>query len=181
MINSTYAQRMIDHQWPRISWQLGGSSRINPGWMSPVRVAFCLDRVLRDTPALSVRVVGLEVDVPWTSPFSGLPCPVAFDALLAIIKSCPTTLAINFCFPGWTYEDLQEHLKTYRPFNWNSDIETHTIIFTCSESTEVWTRIDPITLTPTGKSIPKAIEVSYVAHATTQVKPGNVGRISFLR
>lgn len=118
-----------------------------------VTVAFCLGRIFRDTPAPTVRVVGLEVVVPWKNPFRVPFPPVGFDALLAKIRSCPTTLVINFRFPRRTYEDLQAFMRQYRPFN-NPQTEAHTIIFTYStiyESDGPWIRIDPVTLDPTGE------------------------------
>lgn len=149
---------MIDHQWPHISWQLGNRSYSFNSSEPVVRVVFCLGRILRDTPAPSVRVVGLEVDLTmaYTATFWGPVLAVVFGALLAKIRSCPTALVINFRFPNlWTYQRLYEDLKQHRPFNWNSQSEAHTIVFTVHSgfvlSPTQWVRINPVTLSPTGE------------------------------
>ncbi|KAI0753598.1 hypothetical protein BC629DRAFT_1179531 [Irpex lacteus] len=152
------------NQWPRIVWQFNDAWPIGA---RTVEVAFCLNRILQDAPTPSIRVVGLEFNVPYGYPDSK-ESSVDVSALLAKLRGCPTTLVINFRFLGvkhdrvlrlygWTpekgYEDLQEKLKQHRPLNWNPHTVTHTIIFTCSLSTEdEWSRIDPITLTPTGQT-----------------------------
>lgn len=143
---------MIDHQWLRISWQF---SVIDRAILQPrVRVVFCLGRLLRNTPAHSVSVIGLEVDLPRTATSRRPFCPVDFDALLAKIMSCPTTLVINFFFTECTSEDLQDMMQKYRPFNWNPQTEARTIVFTVRSSfrlSAAWARIDPVTLSPTGE------------------------------
>lgn len=146
-ISGSCTEYSIDYEWSFIF------RYYNRTFRNGIQVTSWLSSMSRGVPTTSIRVVGMEVAL---CIMYRIEDPLAFDVLLAELRSCPTTLVITFCItacssmfePG--YKELQECVKKSRPFNWNSQMETHTIIFTYKRE-NIWIGIDPVTLSPTGE------------------------------